>query len=370
MPLLGRGRPASPGKRRAAGMPSPQVRVDSPSGVLAVVPHLMGYRPTKSIVVIGLIPPRARIKIGFRYDLPDPPDAAAAEEIARHAMAILARQRIRMAIGIGYGPGHLVTPVADALRVAAGDARVALREVMRVEEGRYWSYLCKDLACCPAEGVPFDPVAHPAAAALAMAGAAAFPDRESLARTLAPLTGAATESMRCATERAIGRLASLLAKQQKAADGSGLLRLVADEGLRAVGEAIRLYRDGGQLADDDQIAWLSVTLADLRVRDDAWARMDPDYREAHRRLWTDVVRRACTPYVPAPAALLAFTAWQAGEGTLANIAIERALEADPDYSMALLISDLLDAGVPPSEARLPMTPEEVAESYAQAEQRT
>jgi len=330
----------------------------------------MGYRPRKSIVVIGLVPPRARIKIGFRYDLPDPPDAAAAEEIARHAMAILARQRIRMAIGIGYGPGSLVTPVADALRAAAGDARVVLREVLRAEEDRYWSYLCKDPACCPADGVPFDSVAHPAAAALATAGLAAFPDRESLARTLAPLTGAAAESMHHATERAMGRLSSLITKQRKAADGTGLLRLVADEGRRAVGEAIRLYRDGGRLADDDQIAWLSVTLADLPVRDDAWARMDPDYHEPHRRLWTDVVRRACIPYVPAPAALLAFTAWQAGEGTLANIAIERALDADPDYSMALLISDLLGAGVPPSEARLPMTPEEVAESYAQAEKGT
>jgi hypothetical protein len=34
--------------------------------------------------------------------------------------------------------------------------------------------------------------------------------------------------------------------------------------------------------------------------------------------------------------------------------------------MALLLSDVIDAGVPPSEARLPMTPEDVAESYAQA----
>jgi hypothetical protein len=35
--------------------------------------------------------------------------------------------------------------------------------------------------------------------------------------------------------------------------------------------------------------------------------------------------------------------------------------------MALLLADLLDAGAPPSAARLPMTPEEVAESYARAE---
>ncbi len=328
----------------------------------------MGFRPSNSIVVIGLVPPRARVKIGFRYDLPDPPDATAAAEIAGHAMAILARQRITMAILVGYGPGTLVTPVTDALRAAADSARLTLREVLRAEGDRYWSYLCQEPACCPPEGVPYDPMAHPAAAALVAAGLAAYPDRESLVQTLAPVKGAAAESMRSATERALTRVAALIGAQRKSAQGSDLLRLVVEDGRRAVSEAVRIYRDGGQLATDDQIAWLSVTLADLRVRDDAWARMDPEYHEAHRQLWTDVVRRACPQYVPAPASLLAFAAWQAGEGTLANIAIQRALGSDPDYSMALLLGDLLDAGVPPSEARLPMTPEEVAESYAQAEQ--
>jgi len=32
--------------------------------------------------------------------------------------------------------------------------------------------------------------------------------------------------------------------------------------------------------------------------------------------------------------------------------------------MALLLRDILAAGVPPSQAQVPMTPQEVAESYA------
>jgi len=44
---------------------------------------------------------------------------------------------------------------------------------------------------------------------------------------------------------------------------------------------------------------------DRRAEDDAWARMDPRYRDAHRRLWIDVTRRAQPGYVAAPAALLA-----------------------------------------------------------------
>jgi hypothetical protein len=48
------------------------------------------------------------------------------------------------------------------------------------------------------------------------------------------------------------------------------------------------------------------------------------------------------------------------------VALDRALEADSAYSMALLLRDLIDAGAPPAMARLPMTPEEVAASYAAA----
>src|SRR5262249_19050439 len=116
-----------------------------------------------------------------------------------------------------------------------------------------------------------------------------------------------------------------------------------------------------------QMAWLAVALADLRVRDDAWARMEPKHRAAHRRLWTDVVRRATESYVPAPASLLAFPAWQPGEGALASSAPERAPAADPGYSSAPRSGRAVGAGLPPSAARLPMTPEEVGASYAVAD---
>ena len=65
----------------------------------------------------------------------------------------------------------------------------------------------------------------------------------------------------------------------------------------------------------------------------------------------------------APASLLAFVAWQAGDGALANIALDRALADDQRYSMARLLRRAIDSGAPPSMARLPMTPEEVAATY-------
>ena len=356
------------------------------AGILAVIPYLLGFHPSNSLVVIGIGPPRGQIKLAFRYDLPDPPDAVQARDIAAHAVAVLKRQQIDQVIVVGYGPGTLVTPVAELLRARIDRAQITLRDLVRVEDSRYWSYLCQGADCCPAEGVPFDALAHPAAAALTTAGLPAYPDRAALSRSLAPLTGAAAESMKLATERALRRGEQLVAAALRPAIGDvtappgpgpaasapslprrrrpgqpasapgatrraasrrvtmDAMRLFVEAGRRAARDAIAIYRAGGQITDDDQIAWLSVALTDLRVRDDAWARMDPEHRDAHLRLWTDVVRRACPAYVPAPASLLAFTAWQSGDGALANIAIERALDADPAYSMALLLAEAIESG--------------------------
>ncbi|PZS38150.1 MAG: DUF4192 domain-containing protein, partial [Pseudonocardiales bacterium] len=134
----------------------PRVRVSSPADVLAVVPHLLGFHPGKSLVVMGVGRPRARVQLAFRYDLPDPPDPVHAADIAEHAAEVLRHRRLSSVIGVGYGPGALVTPVADALAAAVRQAGLRLHELMRVEDGRYWSYLCENPECCPADGVPFD----------------------------------------------------------------------------------------------------------------------------------------------------------------------------------------------------------------------
>ena len=80
-----------------------------------------------------------------------------------------------------------------------------------------------------------------------------------------------------------------------------------------------------------------MALREIRVRDDAWARMDHQHRAAHLRLWADLTRLAGPGYAAAPAALLAFVAWQSGDGALANVALDRALADNPNYSMAMLL---------------------------------
>jgi Domain of unknown function (DUF4192) len=345
--------------------PSLVVRADSPAALLRLVPHLLGFMPEASLVVIGVAPPRDRIRVTLRYDLPDPPEPDLIADMAAHVVGVLSAQRLTAAVAIGYGAEALVIPVADELRDAAWQAEIDLREFLRVQDGRYWSYVCGNEACCPAEGVPFAAAADPAdAEALAAVGDRVLASRAVLAARVAPLEGIAAESMRQATRRAEQRIAWLLAKVRKSARLGAARHMIAAEGLAAVGAMITRYRGGGRFESDYEVARITVALRDLRVRDDAWARMDPSHTDEHRRLWIDVTRRAQPGYVAAPAALLAFVAWQSGDGALANTALDRALADEPGYSMANLLRQVITAGAPPALARLPMTPEEVAASYA------
>jgi hypothetical protein len=347
--------------RFPAVQPPARVKADTPEGLLAIVPHLLGFYPSRSLVVLGIGGPHNRVQVTFRYDLPDPADSALAVDIADHAASVLERQRLRVAVLVGYGPGPSVIPALVTVADWLATGGVLVREVIRAEGGRYWCLGCEDPGCCPPEGRPFDPGSHPLATVMAGAGMQALPDRAALARTLLPLAGS-TEPVRRATRRAERRLCDL-GSRRWTEGGPHPRQVAARAGRVAVQRAVRRYRAGGTITSADELAWLSVLLADLRVRDDAWARMDPEHHEAHARLWTDVLRAAATEYLPAPASLLAFTAWQSGNGSLAAVAIDRALAARPGYSMALLLDEALRAGLPPSAASLPMTPAEVAASY-------
>jgi hypothetical protein len=356
----------TPGSPSDPEPPLVQLRADSPEALLAIVPFLLGFKPRTSLVLVGAERPGDRIKVTLRYDLPDPPGAGIAADRAEPALGVLGSQQLTALVAVGYGPRALVDPVAEALRAAAGPAGIRVGDILRVQGRRYWSYLCADEGCCPAEGILFA-ADRPAAFALAGPGEV-LADRAAVAARVAPLGGIDAESMRQATRRAERHVRQLLARVRKSGRLGAARQMIAAEGLNAVGSMIGTYRSGGRFASDYQVAWLTVALRDLRVRDDAWARMDPEHADAHQRLWTDVTRRAQPGYVAAPASLLAFVAWQAGDGALANVALDRALADEPRYSMAQLLRQVITAGTPPSLARLPMTPEEVAASYADADE--
>jgi hypothetical protein len=343
--------------------PQHRVRIGSPLTLLAVVPGLLGFEPADSIVVIGTGQPGAEVQLTLRYDLPGPgaPRGAAAA-IAAGVTNILTVQHIRTAAAVAYGPDSAVAPVADALRARAAEAGITLTEVLRAEGDRYWSYVCSNPRCCPPEGTPFDLADHPVARAFAASGRRVLASRQELAAMIAPAGGDQATAMRLATRKIERQLTTRVSQTTRVSHRIARRRLVAAVGQPLIVDAISRYRAGETLGPDPA-AWLTVALRELRVRDDAWARMLPECNAAHTRLWTDLTRLAQPGYVAAPASLLAFVAWQAGDGALANVALDRALADDQRYSMARLLRRALDSGAPPSVARLPMSPDEVAASY-------
>lgn len=319
----------------------PKLSVRSTTDLLAAVPYLLGFHPSESVVVIAFRGPR--VVFAARGDLPDPASAELGPQAAAaHIAAVVARQGADAATVIGYGPAERVTPFVTEVGTALESRGVRVIDTLRVTDGRFWSYVCDDPGCCPPEGTPFDPSTSHIAAAATLAGQVALPDRATFVRRLDPVTGPARESMSRATERAEERLATLLTAAPAADRLSGrTLRVV---GTAAVREAMDRHRDGCRLTDDE-LAWLSVLVSHVVVRDYAWERIGDE--PWHVELWTDVVRRAEPQLVAAPASLLAFAAWRIGHGALANLAVERALACDPGYSMAQLMSEALQRGLPP-----------------------
>ena len=358
--------PRIPGGALDARIPRLRVRIGSPTSLLAVIPGLLGFDPGHSFVVIGTEPGTAHVRITLRYDLPDPRHPRLAASIADHVVSLLTAQGVTTAVAAGYGTDAAVSPVAAALRERAATAGIAMTELLRADDGRYWSYICRDPECCPPEGTEFDVTDHPAARALRGAGGRVLADRDALSATVAATGGQQGTEMRRATRQCLAQVVRCATRLDRAGMHVAVPRLTATLGQVAVLGAIERYRAGG-VVPAEHAAWLTVALGQVRVRDDAWARMDPVHQGAHLRLWTDLTRLARPGFVAAPASLLAFCAWQAGDGALANVALDRALADNAKYSMALLLREALDSGAPPSMARLPMTPEEVAAAYDAAE---
>jgi hypothetical protein len=114
-----------------------QLCAATPEAVLAVVPHMLGFYPSQSLVGLGL-GERSRVVVTFRYDLPDPFDYDVASDIAQHADYVLGREQITAALMVGYGPAELVAGVAAVTSGRLTSSGVEVQEVLRADGGRFW----------------------------------------------------------------------------------------------------------------------------------------------------------------------------------------------------------------------------------------
>lgn len=326
----------------------------SPDDLVSAIPYVTGFHPSDSLVVVGLGGTDGTF--AARFDLPPPGSAAGAGEaraLVAHIADLLAHHHVPGAALVGYGPGDRVTPLVEHAREALAGRGIRLAEALRVEAGRYWSYLCRSPRCCPPEGRTFDVTTSRVAAEATLAGCVALPGRAEVERSVAAVTGAERAAMRAATAAAERRYLAWLGEE---GDTAAVTERLAEEGTATIRALVQRVRAGDPSVRDDEAAWVGILLTDLRVRDEAWVSIDDDHLDAHVALWRSVTCRVEDAYVPAPACLLAVAAWLAGQGALANVALERARRADRHYSMAAILREGMLSGLSPDALRRAMSP--------------
>ncbi len=337
----------------------PVLRLRGPADVLAAIPYLLGFHPADSLVLVGLRD--GDLVVTVRLDLAelaDPgvlPDAIAAMTrggATSLVAAIYAAPSSAAGPRGGAGaPGVANTDLpwsgaACAVAATAAAAGGAVLDILLVGEGRWWSYSCTSTQCCPAAGSPLPPSVSEVAATATYAGLVALPDRAALAAVLEPyaaeqraallpmLTEADDDAIRAALEGGATRHDRSLKRALFAA-----ARKADDDVAGALGPRA-----------DAEVACLGAALRQIALRDSLWMAAD-DGRIDGRRLWQELARRLPAPYDAAPLFLFGWCCWRDGNGALAGIAAQRAIDSDPGYSAADLLLAALAHGVDPR--RLP-----------------
>jgi hypothetical protein len=324
----------SPADTSPTGFPLPVLRLRSPADVVEAVPYLVGFHPERSIVVLCLSRRHKELTLSMRLDLPPAGDAReAARLLSGHVRGSGGDLVLIACYPEGADQRESAQAMVDELCDCLPQPILRVKEAVRVEDGRWWSYLCRNPQCCPAEGTPVAATPTEVGAVAVLNGRVALPSRATLAERLRPVNVIAGR----AVEQALAEVRPEPSKSSWAA---------------FTAELLGRYEQGCGRMSPQEVARLLAGLQDVRLRDacvDWW--YDPGRTAATVPLWTDAVRLAPPGYVAAPATLLGISAWLEGEGAFGNIALDRALADDPGYRLALLMDAVIQRGVSPSQFR-------------------
>ena len=305
-----------------------------PVDLIAAVPYVLGFHPHDSVVLLTFGPGEA---FHARVDLPD------AEDDQCEVVDMLAEVVVRHGVGrvalLLYTDDPWTAATFHDVAVPVFIAHdVEVIDVLRVGADRFHSARDVDDA-----GQPYDLTTHAFTAEQVVAGAVVERSRADLAATLDCLD----ETDARAVEEAVVGFDATFRAVPAFVTVDGIARDLAEHG-RWVQRTIRRHLRRGSQPSADDAGRLLVLVAGVPLRDVAWAEMSRDDAARHLELWRALLRRCPADLVPAPAALLAFAAWLAGQGALAWCALDRCRSADPDYSMAECVAQLLEHAVPPS----------------------
>lgn len=346
-----------PGPGELAGQTStsePPVRLGTAGALIAALPHLLGFSPRESMVLLGLRPPRDRVCLTVRLDLPDlGADVLEVREAWVDAVVgPLRRAGAEHVVVVTVTDLHECSDSAAALpfdhfsaALSAGLAAhgLGVRDRLLSRSGRWWSYDCADPACCGLPGSPIPDGSDDLAIRSVASGGVLRADRTELAALIQrPATAVA------AMERALDHVCRELSDQHAAGTAADYHLRVESDIRRRIDLQVR---GSVRRLPQRAAARMALALADRGLRDRLCSICLTDQAAAAESLWIELLRRCPAPLDAAPATLLALSAWARGDGALANIALDRALDGDPRYQLALLVRAGLDRGLPPESVR-------------------
>lgn len=300
--------------------------------LLNTLPTLFGFTPTESLVAVATSGARRRFGFRLRVDIP------AEEHIDELASLVARHLRHQGAEGAIL---FAVTQRQELAAILLSAVERVLEEIelvvsVRADGSRYWT----TEPSFPADGIRYETSDHHLAVVQAIAaGQQILPDRQALVDRFRPVSGPRRRWLEHAADAVLAQVVPIIGRATGAE--------VSQVGLAQVGPIIDTALAGETLTDDDVVRF-SVWVSSVAVRDEVWARMTRDNASDMLQMLVHVSRSAVPPFEPAVLSLAAVAAWLTGDGAQALIAVERALAADPSYSMAQLMLDLLEAGVPPA----------------------
>lgn len=324
-----------------------RVRLSSPGEVVDAVPHLVGFHPGDSVVIVALKGKRRRLGVVARIDLPSVENAVAC---ADYVVEFLQRDGASSAIAVFYPPNRgrehaAVTALAGALHARFDAAGLIFADMLCVSDGRWWSLHCDDPNCCPVDGTPIEGGGtSKVAAAMALAGRVTMGSRQELADMLKPVGGLAGTAMRDALPRAAAAFDARLA--------AGHRDELARDSVNLLAAAVQQRLDGRPAPlDIEEAARIIVGLDDVCVRDEAISWFDDDWGDAALSLFAELVRMAVPPFDTTPLTVLAWLSYLRGNGAFAGMAVDRIVASGASNGMVPYLDTLLRAGVGPDRVR-------------------
>lgn len=319
----------------------PTLTARTPADLIAAVPCVLGFHPEDSLVMLTF----ARRGRSFHARVDLPPDPADHDELAAVLLHAAVTNAVERVVFVAYTrDGELAGAAVRVLEQAFGAAEIDVLDVLRAD-GTRWFPLREGRPPRLYDGVPYDASSHPFAAESVLAGRVTHRSRADLVATIAPDRAAVARVQRLLADRGT----EIVARQQPA-EARWLLATVTAHLGDSASQAADALAAG--LADE-AVARLLVACRDEELRGVALSLVTRADADLHVEFWSDVIRRTPTAWAAAPAALLGFAAWQAGQGALAWCAVDRSREADPDFGLARLVGEVLVAAMPPDTWRGP-----------------